>query len=74
METAYNLGEGRAETAWTFLRGEVRETIRTSMRIYTVHELTELLRGAGFTGFQVLTDELEEFEIGSHRLWMVATR
>lgn len=74
METSYNLGEGRVETAWNFLRGEARETIRTSMRIYTVREMTDLLREAGFSGFQPLTDELEEFAIGSHRLWMVATR
>jgi hypothetical protein len=74
METTYNLGEGRVETAWNFLRDEARETIRTSMRIYTVREMTDLLREAGFSGFQPLTDELEEFAIGSHRLWMVATR
>ena len=36
-----------------------------SMRIYTLHELTELLRGAGFTGFEARDDDLEPFASGS---------
>jgi hypothetical protein len=39
-----------------------------------VHELTDLLREAGFAGFEARDDALEEFSLGSDRLWLVATR
>lgn len=75
METEFNLGTARVETQWTFIGTDGSErTRRSSIRIYTVHELTELLRAEGFDSFQALDDELEEFAIGSHRLWLVATK
>lgn len=74
QERSYSLGEGREETEWTFLREGRRESHRSSMRIYTLHELTELLREAGFAGFEARDDELQPFSLGAHRLWLVATK
>jgi len=75
LETFYQLGTGRVETAWTFVASDgSRETHRSSVRVYTVHEVTELLRQAGFSAFRALDDELQDFAIGSSRLWLVATR
>jgi cyclopropane fatty-acyl-phospholipid synthase-like methyltransferase len=75
VETAMNLGEGRVETDWTFLRpGDEPVSRRSSVRCYTLHELTDLLRGVGFVAFTALDAELEPFELGSDRLWLVATK
>jgi len=71
---AYVVGTGRVETRWTFLRGAERHEQTTSIRVYTLHELTELLREAGFSAFSALDDELAPFDLGSRRLWLVATR
>jgi cyclopropane fatty-acyl-phospholipid synthase-like methyltransferase len=74
-ETAMQEGSGRMETTWTFLReGEPRTFRRSSVRLYSLHELTELLRGAGFSSFEARDDELEPFVLGSDRLWLVATK
>ena len=75
LETSLDLGSSRVETTWTFLRSEEEPTVaRSSVRAYTVHELTELLRGVGFVGFTALDDTLEPFELGADRLWLIATR
>jgi SAM-dependent methyltransferase len=74
QETELNIGTGRAETTWTFIRGVERATHRSSIRIYSLHELTDLLRGAGFVSFEARDSELEPFELDSHRLWLVATK
>jgi SAM-dependent methyltransferase len=70
----YVVGTGRIETEWTFVRGAERVVQTTSVRAYTIPELTDLLREAGFTGFSALDDELEPYGVGSRRLWMIATR
>jgi hypothetical protein len=44
------------------------------MRVYSVHELTNLLREAGFESFELRDDELFDFEVGSQRLWMIASK
>jgi SAM-dependent methyltransferase len=74
QETEWSAGTGRVETTWTFLRGSERAAHRSSIRLYSLHELTELLRAAGFTAFEARDDDLEPFELGAHRLWLVATR
>jgi SAM-dependent methyltransferase len=71
---AYVPGTGRIETGWTFLRGADRHVQTTSIRVYSLHELTDLLSDAGFSTFTALDDDLEPLSIGSHRLWMVATK
>jgi SAM-dependent methyltransferase len=72
-ERAFNVAASRIETAWTFLRGGERVTLRSSVRIYSLGELTDLLRDAGFGTFAARDDELGEFGLGSQRLWLVAT-
>jgi SAM-dependent methyltransferase len=75
METSLDLGASRVDTAWTFLRpGEEPVTRRSSVRAYTLHELTELLHGVGFVAFTALDDALEPFELGADRLWLIATK
>jgi SAM-dependent methyltransferase len=74
QEAILVMGTGRIETEWIFVRGGVaEETHRTSMRVYSVHELTELLREAGFESFELRDDELFDFEVGSQRLWLIAS-
>ena len=75
QEATLHEGTGRMETTWTFLReGSPRSERRSSIRLYSVHELTELLRDAGFSSFEARDDELEPFALGSERLWLVATK
>src|SRR5213593_1497701 len=50
---------GRIETEWTFLRGRERHVQTTSVRVYSLDELTDLLHASGFTSFTALDDELE---------------
>jgi len=70
----YVVGTGRVETRWTFLREGERQEQTTSTRLYTLRELTEVLREAGFSSFSAFDDELGPFDLGSRRLWLVATR
>jgi SAM-dependent methyltransferase len=75
METEYVVGTGRIETDWTIVGPDGRrERQRSSVRLYALAELTALLEDAGFTSFEARDDELEPFELGSHRLWLVATK
>jgi SAM-dependent methyltransferase len=74
QETAFVPGTGRIETVWTFLRGAERVERRTSVHLYALRELTDLLHEAGFSGFEAFDDDLEPFEVGAHRLWLVATK
>lgn len=68
------LGTSRVETEWTFLRPDAPSAShRSSVRLYSVHELTELLGQAGFGSFELFDDELASFAPGSERLWIVAT-
>jgi SAM-dependent methyltransferase len=64
----------RIETEWTFEGRGQRHVQMTSVRVYSVPELTDLLSEAGFTSFTALDDELEPYGPDSRRLWMVATR
>jgi SAM-dependent methyltransferase len=73
-ERSYAVGTGRMETDWIFVREGERTVQRSSIRIYTVRELSDLLAEAGFTSFSPLDDDLAPYAIGSRRLWMVATK
>jgi SAM-dependent methyltransferase len=70
----YVIGTGRIETEWTFVSGGERHVHTTSVRVYTVVEMTDLLARAGFTSFAAVDDEGAPYGIGSRRLWMVATK
>lgn len=72
-ERAFSAAASRIDTTWTFLHAEERATLRSSVRIYSLRELTDLLREAGFCTFAPRDDDLEEFGVGSQRLWLVAT-
>jgi SAM-dependent methyltransferase len=75
QERGLALGTSRVETEWTFLRDDgPPATHRTSVRLYSAHELTELLRAAGFSTFSLRDDDLHDFELGSPRLWVVASK
>jgi len=74
QQRSYVAGTARVETEWTFIRGGERHVETSSIRVYTVHELTDLLTEAGFTSFGALDDELEPYALGARRLWMVATK
>jgi SAM-dependent methyltransferase len=63
----------RIETTWTFARGDEPEVRTTSVRLYSVAELTDLLAKVGFASFQALDDDLEAFAPGADRLWLLAT-
>jgi SAM-dependent methyltransferase len=70
----YVPGTGRVETDWTLVRDGASVVQRSSIRVYSLHELTDLLSEAGFTGFTALDDELDPLRLGSHRLWLIATK
>jgi SAM-dependent methyltransferase len=69
----YDEATHRIETTWTFTRDDVREVRVTSVRLYSVAELTDLFQEAGFVAFQALDGELAPFEAGADRLWLVAS-
>jgi SAM-dependent methyltransferase len=70
----YHPETGRLQATWSFDRDDARETYETSVRAYTVDELTDLLLAAGFTSFEARDDALGLFTAEAERLWMVATR
>lgn len=75
MHTEYLVGTGRVETDWTYVTPDGRrETQRSSIRLYSVAELSSLLQRAGFTSFRATDDDREPFGLGSERLWLVATK
>jgi len=69
----YDAGTRRIETTWTFTQDTERSVRTTSVRIYSLAELTDLLASVGFASFQVLDDDLERFAPGADRLWLVAS-
>jgi SAM-dependent methyltransferase len=70
----YDEAAKRIETSWTFTAGEQRERRTTSVRLYSVAALTDLLADAGFSSFQALDGDLRPFGESSERLWLVATK
>jgi len=64
----------RIETTWTFASGDERATQVTSVRIYSLDELTDLLTACGCIAFQAFDGELGSFGETSDRLWLVATK
>jgi SAM-dependent methyltransferase len=68
----YDEATRRIETTWTFRREGREERQVTSMRLYTVVELMELLSDVGFVTFQALDGDLRPFQAGAPRLRLVA--
>jgi SAM-dependent methyltransferase len=69
---AYDEDTRRIDTTWTFTREGARESRTTSVRLYTVVELMELLSDVGFSTFQALDGDLLPFQAGAERLRLVA--
>jgi SAM-dependent methyltransferase len=75
MDAEYVPGTGRVETDWTTVGPDGRrDTQRSSIRLYSLAELSDLLHEAGFVSFEAHDDELEPFALGASRLWLVATK
>jgi SAM-dependent methyltransferase len=70
----YLEGTKRIETTWVFANGDDRATQVTSVRIYSLDELTDLLSACGCASFQAFDGELAPFGETSDRLWLVATK
>jgi len=70
----YDADTKRVETTWTFTSEGTSATQATSVRIYAMEELTDLLASCGCTSFQAYDGELAPFGDTSDRLWLVATK
>jgi len=72
----YNVLTGRIETHWTviFDNGD-KKSMKSSIRLYSLRELCDLLASVGFAHFEPLSDlDGAKFEMGAPRLYLVATR
>jgi SAM-dependent methyltransferase len=76
--TAHNTYDplsGRVENVFTASRGKESQKRLASHRVYTVNEIRRLLEAAGFGSFEALGSPAgEPFELGSHRLLLIATK
>jgi len=74
-ETRYDFETGRNESDWIVITPDGgRERLHSSIRLYTYHELVELLRKVGFTRFEGFDGkDFAPFQLGA-RLWLVATK
>ncbi len=70
----YDADTKRVETTWTFTSEGMSATQATSVRIYAMEELTDLLAACGCRSFQAYDGELAPFGDTSDRLWLVATK
>jgi hypothetical protein len=75
-ENRYDPETGRIEADWVIVGPDGdRERHHSSIRIYSFHELSKLLRAAGFEtieGFDA--GSLEPISVGGSRLLLVATK
>ena len=75
IEHRYDHEQGRMFNDFTFTRNGVVEKRPSSQRAYTYHELTGLLRAAGFEVVNAFGSLAEEpFELGAHRLLLVTAK
>jgi SAM-dependent methyltransferase len=75
IEHRYDHEQGRMFNDFTFSRGGVDDKRPSSQRIYTYHELTELLHAAGFEVVNAYGSLAEEpFKLGAQRLLLVAAK
>jgi SAM-dependent methyltransferase len=69
----FDVETSRVEGTFTFMGEGRNETAAFSIRLYTLRELKQLLREAGFVSFRALEAETgEAFGFGSERLCLVA--
>ena len=70
----YDANDKRIETTWTFTSRDEHAGQVTSVRLYKLEELTDLLAACGCTTFHAFDGELAPFAETSDRLWLVATK
>ncbi len=71
----YEPVDARLHVAYTFVSKTRQSTSVMSARIYTCHEVVELLKDAGFGAIELLGSiSREPFRLGSQRLLIVATK
>jgi hypothetical protein len=70
----YVADDKRIETTWTFTTADEQATQVTSVRLYTLEELTDVFAACGCTTFQAFDEQLEPFGQGSMRLRLVASK
>jgi len=73
-ERKLDLETSRIEVDWTFVRGQEVDRRHSSIRLYSLRELEDLLRRAGFVAFETFGSlKREPFKPGT-RLYLVARR
>jgi cyclopropane fatty-acyl-phospholipid synthase-like methyltransferase len=71
----YDHFTGRIETDWTLIKGEKRTHSHSSIRLYTVKEITDIFKEAGFSDYQCFGSlHGDPFELDSRRLIFVAVK
>ena len=75
IEHRYDHEQGRMFTDFTFTRDGIEDKRPSSQRVYTYHELTELLRATGLEPIAAHASLTEEpFKLGAQRLMLVAEK
>jgi len=74
-DSHYDHAQGRMFTEYSFMRDGQTEKRPASQRIYTYHELTELLRAAGLETVAAYASLTEApFKLAAHRLLLVSEK
>ncbi len=74
-DSRYDHAQGRMFTEYSFIRDGQTDKRPASQRIYTYHELTELLQEAGFETVAAYSSlSGDPFKLGTHRLLLVSEK
>jgi SAM-dependent methyltransferase len=74
-DRVFDFETSRMEVDWTFIRGAVEERKHASLRLYSGHEMVQLLRRAGFLSVRLLDFATEApLSPSSRRALVVATK
>ena len=75
QERQWNHETGRVDEKWTFIKGSVKETKYSSVRIYTYREVVEMMKDAGFTQCSGYSDyKMTPFHLGGSKLLMTGLK
>ena len=74
-ERSFDTATARLDSVWTFIKDDIREVKKASIRLYTHRELVELLSSCGFTDFVALdTLTKDPFSTDAARLSLIAKK
>jgi SAM-dependent methyltransferase len=74
-DSRYDHAQGRMFTEYSFIRDGQTDARPSSQRIYTYHELTGLLREAGFESVDAYSSLSEDaFKLGTQRLLLISEK